>query len=59
MKLALLWLVVALEIVSPVPGVLSLGAVWVLLFRPRGFLDLVHELYGIPPQSPPTTDPTV
>ncbi len=45
-KLAVLWLVVVLEMVSPVPAVLSLGAVWVLLARPPWFRDLVRELYG-------------
>jgi hypothetical protein len=42
----LLWVVVMVEIVAPVPAFLSLGAAYVLLARPRWFLDLVHELYG-------------
>jgi hypothetical protein len=42
----LLWAVVLLEIVSPIPAVLSLGAVHVLLMRPVWFPRLVRELYG-------------
>ena len=42
----LLWAVVLLEIVSPFPAVLSLGAVHVLLMRPAWFPRLVRRLYG-------------
>jgi hypothetical protein len=47
MKWWRLWavLVIALEIVSPVPALLSLGAIYVLLFRPPWFRNLVLELY--------------
>jgi len=43
---ALLWLVVVLEIVSPVPGVLTIGAIWVLVARPAWLPKLVGELYA-------------
>jgi hypothetical protein len=42
----LLWAVVVLEIVSPVPAFLSLGAVYVLLVRPPWLPRIVRELYG-------------
>ena len=42
----LLWVVVLVEIVSPIPGLLSLGAVYVLLVRPGWFPAIVRELYG-------------
>jgi hypothetical protein len=45
-KLGLLWLVVIVELLAPVPAILSLGAIYVLLTRPRWFLDLVLGLYG-------------
>ena len=44
--LVTLWLVVALEIVLPVPGILTLGAVWVLARRPAWFAEIVRELYA-------------
>jgi len=44
-----LWLIVLLEVLSPVPAVLTLGAIYVLLFRPPQFLTLVHRLYGLEP----------
>jgi hypothetical protein len=47
--LALLWLVVVVEFVSPIPGALTIGAAWVLTTRPRWFLMLVLRLYGIEP----------
>jgi hypothetical protein len=37
---------VALEIVSPIPFVLSLGTVYVLLAKPKWFRDFVRWLYG-------------
>ena len=42
----LLWVVALVEIVSPIPGLLSLGAVYVLLVRPGWFPAIVRELYG-------------
>jgi len=42
----LLWVVVLVEILSPIPGLLSLGAVYVLLVRPSWFPAVVRELYG-------------
>jgi len=44
--LFLLWLVVLIEFLSPIPAFLTFGAVWVLLFRPPWFLELVQGLYG-------------
>jgi hypothetical protein len=41
----LLWAVVLLEVVLPVPAFLSLGAVYVLLIRPPWLPRLVRELY--------------
>jgi len=41
----LLWAVVVLEIVSPIPAFLSLGTVYVLLARPAWLPRLVSELY--------------
>lgn len=43
--LGVLWAVVLLEAVSPVPLVLTFGAAWILLARPRWFLRLVENLY--------------
>ena len=42
----LLWAIVVLEIVSPVPAFLSLGAVYVLLVRPPWLPRIVRELYA-------------
>jgi len=44
--LAALWAVVLLELLLPVPGVLTLGAIYVLLRRPRWFLLLVLRRYA-------------
>lgn len=44
--LVVLWLIVVLELISPVPLVLTFGAAYVLVVRPRWFHDLVRELYG-------------
>ena len=44
--LAVLWAIVVLEFLSPVPLVLTLGAVYVLLARPPWFKKLVADLYG-------------
>lgn len=46
MKTWWLWAIIILEIVSPVPAVLSLGAIYVLLFKPPWFMTMVKELYG-------------
>ena len=43
--LALLWAVVVMEVLAPVPALLSLGAIYVLVARPRWFLILVLGLY--------------
>ncbi|MEM6926056.1 MAG: hypothetical protein AAF602_03940 [Myxococcota bacterium] len=43
---ALLWVAVVIEVVSPVPGLLTLGAVWVLLARPDWLPKLVDQLYA-------------
>ena len=42
----LLWAVVILEIVSPIPAVLSLCMIYVLLVRPPWLPALVRELYA-------------
>ncbi len=44
--LVILWLVVVLEMVLPVPGILTLGALWVLVARPAWFAEIVRELYA-------------
>ena len=44
-RIALVWAAIVLEMVSPIPAVLSIGAIWVLLARPRWFYDLVREHY--------------
>jgi hypothetical protein len=41
----LLWVAVVIEILSPIPAFLSVGTVYVLLFRPASFQRLVQELY--------------
>ena len=51
--LAALWLVVLLELVLPVPGFLTLGALYVLAARPPWFLDMVIRLYGEPGRRDP------
>lgn len=43
--LIILWAVVLLEIVSPIPLALTVGAVWVLIARPPWFLQMVQTLY--------------
>ena len=42
---ALLWSIVLLELVSPLPAFLTLGAIYVLLVRPDWFRRWVNELY--------------
>ena len=48
--LVLIWLLIALELISPLPAFLTLGAVWVMLERPPWFLRLVLRLYGEDPR---------
>ena len=43
---AYLWAIVVLEILSPIPLLLSLGAIYVLLFRPPWFRKAVEDLYS-------------
>lgn len=40
-----LWLIVILEVISPIPAFLTIGAMIVLLTRPPWFRDLVLRLY--------------
>ena len=47
--LLLLWAIVVVELLSPIPGVLTIGAAWILLTRPAWFLTLIHRLYDIDP----------
>ncbi len=42
----LLWAVVLIEIVSPVPAFLTFGVIWILLTRPAWLPGLVGELYA-------------
>ena len=50
--LILLWVVVLLEMLSPIPLFLTIGAAWVLLVRPPWFRRVVLELYdSYPPTS--------
>ena len=44
--LAVLWAVVLLELVLPVPGLLTLGALYVPAARPPWFRTLVDGLYA-------------
>ncbi len=41
-----LWVVVILELVSPVPAILTFGAIYVLVARPEGFRRMVEALYS-------------
>jgi len=41
-----LWIVVLIELVSPLPAVLTFGSAYVLAVRPRWFLRMIQELYG-------------
>jgi hypothetical protein len=43
--LILLWALVVLEFLSPIPAFLTLGAVYILLYRPPWFPELVRRLY--------------
>ncbi|MDH3403668.1 MAG: hypothetical protein OES32_06990 [Acidobacteriota bacterium] len=45
-EIVLLWAIVLLELLSPVPAALTFGAIYVLAVRPPAFLDLVERLYG-------------
>ncbi len=46
---AWLWGAVLLELVSPVPALLTLGGIYVLAAKPAWFRRAVDELYGDPP----------
>ena len=46
LALALIWAVIVLELISPIPAFLTIGAVWVMLTRPPSFLRLVQRLYA-------------
>ncbi|NIM01636.1 MAG: hypothetical protein GTN89_12575 [Acidobacteria bacterium] len=41
-----LWLIVLLELISPIPVFLTIGAIVVLLTRPPWFRQMVDELYS-------------
>ena len=41
-----LWLVVLVELICPVPAVLTIGAIVVLATKPPWFRRLVDDLYG-------------
>lgn len=43
--LTILWAVVLLEMLSPIPTLLTIGSAWVLLSRPPWFLQMVQTLY--------------
>ncbi len=40
-----LWVIVLLEFVLPVPAMLTFGAIFVLLFKPPWFPKMVRQLY--------------
>ena len=40
-----LWSIIALELISPIPAFLTIGAIVVLLTRPPWFRELVDDLY--------------
>ena len=42
----ILWMVVILELISPLPALLTFGAVYVLLFKPPWFRTVVRQLYS-------------
>ena len=44
--LFILWMVVILELVSPLPALLTFGTIYVLLFKPPWFRNLVRQLYS-------------
>lgn len=46
--LALLWALIVLEILSPIPLALTLGSAWVLATRPGWFLEIVRNVYDAP-----------
>ena len=45
---ALLWLLVVLELISPFPLALTFGTAWILIARPAWFRRLVDVLYDDP-----------
>ena len=40
-----LWLIVVLEVISPIPVFLTIGAILVLLTKPPWFRKMVDDLY--------------
>lgn len=44
----MLWIVVLVELLSPIPAFLTFGAIYVLVARPPWFYSLVQELYRDP-----------
>lgn len=46
LPIATLWAVVLLELLSPVPAILTFGAIWVLAVRPPWFREMVEQLYA-------------
>ena len=44
--LVLLWALVIVEFISPIPAALTWTAAWVLLARPPWFLRLIQGLYS-------------
>lgn len=44
--LLLAWILVAVELISPLPAFLTLGAIYVLIARPPWFPRIVERLYG-------------
>ena len=40
-----LWLIVLLEVISPIPAFLTIGAIIVLLTKPPWFRQLVDDFY--------------
>ena len=44
--LFILWMVVILELVSPLPALLTFGAIYVLVFKPPWFHRMVRQLYS-------------
>ena len=46
-RVTLIWAIVVVELLSPIPAALTIGAIYVLLARPRWFLEIVGELYGL------------
>ncbi len=41
-----LWLIVLLELISPIPAFLTIGAIVVLLTKPPWFREMIDDLYA-------------